>query len=99
MTNAMRTSAFLLLLLLQTVLLQAQTIITGTIKDTRGLPLAGASVAIKDSYDGATADSTGAFRFATTEKGERILVVSALGYKSVEQKLTLGGTVQPLAFS
>lgn len=99
MTNAMRTSAFLLLLLLQTVLLQAQTIITGTIKDTKGLPLAGASVAIKDSYDGATADSTGAFRFATTEKGEHVLVVSALGYKSVEQKRTLGSTVPPLAFS
>ncbi len=92
-------SAFLLLLLVQTVRLHAQTIVSGTIKDSKGQPVAGASIAIKDSYDGATADSSGAFRFATTEKGERVLVVSALGYKSVEQKLMLGTSIPPLAFS
>lgn len=95
--NAMRVFVYLLLLLTNPTFLLAQTIVSGTVRDTKGKPVAGASIAVKDSYDGATADSAGAFRFSTTEKGEHTLVVSALGYKGAEQKLTLGSSLQPLA--
>jgi hypothetical protein len=95
----MREIVFLLLFLLHTIILRAQTVVSGTVKDTKGAPVAGASIAIKNSYDGATADSTGAFRFATTEKGEQTLVVSALGYKSAEQKINLSAPLPPLQFS
>ena len=79
------------------ILLQgfAQTTITGTVTDAKKQPVAGASLAIKDSYDGATADSLGHFRFKAFDKGTRILVVSAVGYKTIELTLELkGGEMQ-----
>lgn len=66
-----------------------QTTITGTIKSNRNKPVVGASITIKDSYDGATSDSSGKFSFPTTEKGEHFLQISSVGYKSYEQKITL----------
>ncbi|WP_431212148.1 carboxypeptidase-like regulatory domain-containing protein [Puia sp. P3] len=55
-------------------------------------PLRGASVTIKDSYDGGTADSLGNFRFKTTEKGNMTLVITNIGYNSLEQPISLTGT-------
>jgi len=72
--------------------LQAQTVVTGTVRDGKGHPLRGASITIKDSYDGGTADSLGNFRFKTTEKGNMTLVVTNIGYNSVEQAILLTGT-------
>ncbi|HEV7621354.1 MAG TPA: TonB-dependent receptor, partial [Flavisolibacter sp.] len=66
-----------------------QSTISGLVKDTKNSPLKGVSLSIKDSYDGAITDSAGKFSFKTSEKGEQILIVSAIGYKSWEQKLNL----------
>jgi hypothetical protein len=46
----------------------AQVIISGRIKDNKGRPVPGASISIKDSYDGGTADSTGRFTFKTSSR-------------------------------
>jgi hypothetical protein len=94
----MREFFILLMLFIQINVLKGQTVISGTVKDNKGKPLAGASVTIKESYDGALADSLGAYRFATTETGTQILVVTATGYKSVEQSITISGTLQPIDF-
>jgi vitamin B12 transporter len=67
----------------------SQAVVSGSITDTRGRGVAGVSITIKDSYDGATTDSVGNFRFQTTEKGAHILTVSSIGYKEVEQPVTL----------
>jgi hypothetical protein len=69
----------------------AQTVLSGTVKDPKGHPIRGASITIKDSYDGATADSTGAFRFKTTDKGTKTLAVTNIGYNAVEQPVNLTG--------
>ncbi len=69
-----------------------QTKVSGKILDNRKHPVLGASISIKDAYDGATADSSGNFHFTTTEKGAHILVVSSTGYKTVEEPVTLDGT-------
>jgi len=84
------------LILLSTVLLvsgwlSAQTTISGTVKDGKGHPVRGASVTIKDSYDGAVSDSLGAFRFKSTDKGDFILTVSNVGYNGYEQPVKLTG--------
>ncbi len=71
--------------------LSAQTSISGTVKDTKGHPVRGASITLKDSYDGATSDSTGAFRFKTTEKGQMTLTITNIGYNPVEQPVSLSG--------
>jgi vitamin B12 transporter len=84
-----------LLMLLVTALLQnvsAQVIVKGVLKDNKSKPVAGVSIAIKDSYDGSTSDSSGKYSFKTTEKGEQVLVISSIGYKTIEQKIKLEGS-------
>ena len=67
-----------------------QTKISGKIIDATKDGLQGISVAIVDSYDGATTDSSGNFSFATAEKGEHILTATATGYKPFEEKIEIG---------
>ncbi|MBI3138022.1 MAG: TonB-dependent receptor [Sphingobacteriales bacterium] len=71
----------------------AQVTIRGLVKDHRNAPVAGASISVKDSYDGATSDSSGRYSFKTTEKGQQVLVLSCIGYKTIEQAVKLEGTV------
>lgn len=71
-------------------LLNAQVVVKGTVKDQKGRILAGANIAIKNSYDGTTSDSTGSFQFKTTEKGNAVLVASNIGYKMGELPIVLG---------
>jgi len=66
-----------------------QTKITGTVKDNRGHIIAGASIAVKGSYDGGVSDSTGHYSFKTFEKGAQVVVASNIGYKSFEQPVTI----------
>ncbi len=88
----MKTAALFITFLFLAGWLQAQTLVSGTVKDGKGHPLRGASVTLKDSYDGATADSLGNFHFKTAEKGTMTLVISNIGYNSLEQPITLAGT-------
>jgi hypothetical protein len=69
----------------------SQTILKGIVKDNKNNPVPGASITIKDSYDGATADSTGKYSFKTSEKGPQLLVISGIGYKAFEQPVKLEG--------
>jgi len=68
----------------------AQVGVSGKIKDNKGRPVQGASIAIKDSYDGGTSDSTGRFHFKTSETGAHLLTVSSIGYKPFERPVTIG---------
>lgn len=77
----------------------AQMRITGTVKDNRGHILAGASIAVKGSYDGGVSDSAGHFSFKTFEKGEQVISISMVGYKSMEQKINIGTETAALSFS
>ena len=70
----------------------SQTVITGTITDSKKQPVPGASLTIKGTYDGATADSAGRFRFKSFEKGQQILTVSSIGYTTVELTINITGT-------
>ncbi len=69
--------------------LSAQVTIKGVVKDHKGNPVAGASIAIKDSYDGGTTDSSGRYSFKTFEKGDHLLQITSIGYKPVEQNIKL----------
>jgi len=71
-----------------------QAVISGKVMSKKDA-VPGASITIKDTYDGTTSDSSGNFKFTTTEKGERIIVISAVGYKTFEEKLTLSN--QPVS--
>jgi vitamin B12 transporter len=95
----MRLFFFLLLYFIHVNILKAQTEVSGKVNDHKGGPVSGASITIKDSYDGATTDSLGQFRFTTTEKGVKRLVVTAIGYKGFEQEINLDALQAPLTFS
>jgi hypothetical protein len=70
--------------------------LSGVVKDTKGNVIVGVSVSIKDSYDGATTDSSGNFTFKTSEKGEQILVATAISYKPFEQKINITGSLSKI---
>lgn len=78
-----------LLIMFTAHLANAQVIISGTVKDNRGRIVAGASIAVKGSYDGGVSDSTSRFSFKTFEKGVQVIVVTNIGYKPVEQSVTI----------
>ncbi|MFT3978828.1 MAG: TonB-dependent receptor [Ferruginibacter sp.] len=81
----------LLLLLTASAPLVAQVKISGRTVDQKGRAIAGVSITIKDSYDGATSDSLGNFSFTTTEKGSRTLEASFTGYSSYSKNIELDG--------
>lgn len=71
---------------------QSQTKVYGTIKDQRNRILIGASITLKDTYDGSVTDSSGKYSFTTFEKGEFVIEIKSVGYKTVTQKITLPST-------
>ena len=71
-------------------ILSAQTTITGKVTDKKN-PIPLVSITLKDTYDGATADSNGRYSFKTSEKGDFILIASSVGYLPFEQKIKLEG--------
>ncbi len=85
--------------LLATNLVLAQVKISGIIKDVKGNGIAGASISIKESYDGGTTDSSGRFSFRTMEKGEQLLLSTSIGYKESEQKVLLSGDISNLTIT
>jgi hypothetical protein len=83
-------SAVVMIMMLHTV--SGQVVISGKIKDNKGKPVAGASISLKDTYDGSVSDSTGNYAFTASEKGDYIFLVTNIGYKPYEQKITVGAT-------
>jgi hypothetical protein len=71
-----------LLLFINFTLVQAQTKISGTLKSTKGTPVANANILLKNTYDGTSTDSTGRFAFSTTETGLKTLLFSALNFET-----------------
>ncbi len=60
-----------------------ETLITGTVTDTEGIPLAGANVVEKGTVNGVTADFDGNFSLTPTQENP-ILTVSYIGYATKE---------------
>ncbi len=89
-SEKMEKCTLLLLACLTLINVNSQVTISGKVKDNKGKAVAGASVSLKDTYDGTVSDSTGHYIFTASEKGDFILLVSNIGYKSFEQKVTIG---------
>jgi vitamin B12 transporter len=67
--------------------------------DNKSKPIRGASITVKDTYDGATTDSTGKFKFKTTEKGDHVIDISSIGFKPFTQNVKLDGNALNLEIS
>ncbi|OEK06933.1 TonB-dependent receptor [Roseivirga misakiensis] len=83
----------LTIVLLSTVNAWSQTTIKGSVSDNKGESIPGANVYIKDSFDGSSTLSDGSFSFETSETGDQILIVSFIGYKTLEQPVKIEGKV------
>ena len=81
-----------LFLLLQSVGVQAQTIISGVVIDQEtNEALIGASVYLEEYATGTTTDFDGFFRFSTKQSGEAHVVVSMIGYVKNRNYVQLPG--------
>ncbi|WP_300673424.1 carboxypeptidase-like regulatory domain-containing protein [Soonwooa sp.] len=55
-------------------------------------PVKDVNVSLKDSYDGATTDAEGNFKFQTDEHGEKIILFTNPKYEDAEQKINIQST-------
>lgn len=79
-----KSSILCVLFLMFSLYLQAQDVLVrGTVKDENGDPLPGASIIIKNTTKGTSADFDGNFELEAPSDG--ILVISSIGYKTIEE--------------
>ncbi|TDQ16994.1 outer membrane receptor protein involved in Fe transport [Algoriphagus boseongensis] len=79
-----------------------QTLISGKVLDEKNQALPGVNVFIKGSFDGASTNAQGEFQFETSEEGIQLLVFSMMGFKSLEQVVTLESStleIQPIVLA
>jgi hypothetical protein len=69
----------------------SQTRVSGSLKSKRGILIAGANITLANSYEGASTDTAGRFSFNTSATGNRMLVYSAIGFKTDSLKISLWG--------
>lgn len=88
----MRRLLLLILIISAGARASSQVTISGKVKDNKGRPLPGATVSLKNTYDGALVDSSGNFKFTTTEKGEFLFVATNVGYRTYEENMVIANT-------
>lgn len=84
----MKTIITLFFLLITTTVI-GQTLIKGQVKDTQGLPIPGANIYVKNTFDGEVSLANGSFSFTTTASGNHFLVISFVGFKTLEKEVQL----------
>jgi hypothetical protein len=77
-------SFYTFVFLLATFAIQAQQTISGTVLDEKSKPIIGANIFIDGTYDGASSDESGNFKFTTTANGNQVLVISFLTYETLK---------------
>ena len=80
--------AFGLLVILE-INCYAQTTVNGELMTKKGEPVMFANIAIKGSFDGTSSNAKGEYSFITSEKGEQIIMVSCIGYQTIEKLIIL----------
>ncbi|WP_316817707.1 DUF5686 and carboxypeptidase regulatory-like domain-containing protein [Pedobacter nyackensis] len=79
----------LLLVTAITVSFAQQFNLSGHIKDTQGQPISFASIYIKNTTKGTSANIDGVYKF-TLPQGNHTVVYKAIGYKAIERELSIG---------
>ncbi len=70
---------------------RGQTVISGKVKDQKSRAVPGASISVKNSFDGSTSDSLGNYSFNSSDTGLQTLTVSSVGYHPIEVTLRITG--------
>jgi len=77
------------MLLVTAVELNAQRVISGSVRDESGLGIPGANIYIKHTFDGTNTNPDGHFRFETSAEGTQLLVVSFIGFETIEHQIQI----------
>jgi len=72
-----------------TFTLIAQITISGKVLGRNNKPLKDVSVTLKDTYDGATTDETGNYKFETSEKGSQTFIFSHPKFIEIEKSIQI----------
>lgn len=86
-----RTGLLLLMMICFALAAMAQSVVTGTVTSESGAPLVGASVSVKGTATGTSTDVAG--RFSITAEPTATLVVSSIGFGTIEVPLNGRTTV------
>jgi hypothetical protein len=89
----------LCLLLIMPLTCRAQSIISGTVKDIKGIPMEYVNVFIRNSTDGSITDSLGRFKITTKIQGDQIIMVSYIGYEQISYPITIKEKEYTLSFT
>ncbi|MCW3083579.1 MAG: TonB-dependent receptor [Bacteroidetes bacterium] len=84
-------TTLLLLILLGTQGIVAQTKISGKITDQKKQGIPGVNILVKDTYDGGTTDVNGNYSFTASDTGMVTLVATMVGFDPIEKKIRLTG--------
>jgi len=87
----MRRLIIFLPILLFSVNIFSQTILTGIVRQENGEVLAGANAYLQGTYDGTSSNEKGVFKFKSTKTGSYDLVVGLVGYEQFSRKVELKG--------
>lgn len=90
-TANLKTALLLPVFLLAAVAGWAQATISGRVLDDKGKPVPGANVYLDNTLDGGTSDSTGTFKFTTTEQGNQTLMATNVGYDNAGMPVNITG--------
>lgn len=82
---------FTFFILIVSIPVFSQAIISGKVVDEKGLPLEGANVFIEGTYDGTASKANGDFSFTTTATGTQVLKITFLTYESFSEAIEVGG--------
>ena len=72
----------LIIILIASCNMKAQSIINGKVTNAKGNPIEGANVYLEGTYDGSTTNTAGIFKFKTKEIGDQTLIISYLSYET-----------------
>jgi CarboxypepD_reg-like domain len=65
--------------------------IRGKVVDEKEIPVVGVTLGIEKSLDGCLTDSSGVFSLSTAERGNRVLLVTAVGYADLRISIDIRG--------
>lgn len=82
-------NSFLVIAFLMPVMLYAQGVITGTVKDTKNAPVIGASVTINETGQGTTADENGNYTIPIAQRKKVTVEVSSTGFSGQSKVVNL----------
>lgn len=81
-----------LLLLLVPLLVTSQGLVSGRIIDQNNLSLPGAAIEIKDIHRQTVSDVTGGYKLLNIANGQHTVIISYIGYKTVEKTITISNS-------